>query len=80
MKEKINITDKPSDTSSASVDLFNSEYYKFNKWLLSIFGQWPYQSSRERKIRAASILLYTFTVAVPQVGPMHDFHSNVYNF
>lgn len=72
MKNEKGAVKNPHGTSSKSVDVFDSSFYILNKQMLCFYGQWPYQSQLERRIRGTIILLFSFGMMGPQVGQIND--------
>lgn len=68
VKKQIQTTNSSNDVSANSTNFFDNRYYTINKRLLSIVGQWPYQSDLEQRLRFVFVCLISTSLLVPQVG------------
>ncbi|KAK2587295.1 hypothetical protein KPH14_003017 [Odynerus spinipes] len=54
------------------MEVFEQPYYRFNKRLLLLIGQWPYQDSTERLYRMHFMNIVYFGFMLPQYRKCHN--------
>ncbi|XP_072756976.1 uncharacterized protein [Anoplolepis gracilipes] len=58
-------------------DIFQSRLYRFNRVLLSLLGQWPFQQKRHRRIIFVTISFLGITQAITQVLALITLHGDL---
>ncbi|XP_047365384.1 uncharacterized protein LOC124955262 [Vespa velutina] len=59
------------------MDTFEHPYYKLNKRLLVLIGQWPYQNLNDRFFRRCIVNIAIYSFFITQIGVIYEYRNDI---